>query len=114
MSADRKNITWKESLKLNHRAYMLFYHKYPQMIISRMALIIWKALTPYVSIYFSSLVIGELSGNKNVKRIELLVILTLASAAGISFISALLEKWKNTRSAGMGLKIKGILCRKAF
>lgn len=43
MSADRKNITWKESLKLNHRAYMLFYHKYPQMIISRMALIIWKA-----------------------------------------------------------------------
>lgn len=114
MSADRKNITWKESLKLNHRAYMLFYHKYPQMIISRMALIIWKALTPYVSIYFSSLVIGELSGNKNVKRIELLVILTLASAAGISFISALLEKWKNTRSAGMGLKIKGILCEKLF
>ena len=42
MSADRKNITWKESLKLNYRAYMLFYHKYPQMIISRMALIIWK------------------------------------------------------------------------
>ena len=114
MNPDKKNMPWKEMLKINHRAYMIFYKKYPGMIISRISLIIWKALTPYVGIYFSALIIEELSGNRSIERLRFLVLTSLLSAVGISLVSALLEKWKNTRSAGIGLKIKRILSEKLF
>lgn len=111
---DKKNRTWKEILKLNHRAYLLLYRKYPQMLLSRLGLAIWKAFTPYLGIYFSALIIEELSSGHSTKRIWSLVALTLLSAAGVSVVTALLEKWKNTQNAGMGLKIKRILCDKLF
>ena len=111
---DKYNITWKEMLKLNHRAYMLFYRKYPQMLLSRLSLAIWKALTPYVGIYFSALIIEELSGDCGTKRIWSLVVLTLLSASGVSVMTAILEKWKNTQNAGIGLKIRRIICEKLF
>lgn len=84
------------------------------MITSRISLIIWKALAPYVGIYFSALIIEELSGNRSIERLRFLVLTSLLSAAGISLVSALLEKCKNTRSAGIGLKIKRILSEKLF
>ena len=82
------------------------------MIISRISLIIWKALTPYINIYFSALIIEELSGSRDMERIRFLILAALLSAAGISLVSALFEKWKNTQSARIGLKIKHILCEK--
>lgn len=112
MKHNKGNMTWKEMLKLNHRAYRIFYKKYPRMIISRISLIIWKALTPYINIYFSALIIDELSGSRDMERIRFLILAALLSAAGISLVSALFEKWKNTQSARIGLKIKHILCEK--
>lgn len=52
MSQNKQRLSWLEMLKVNQRAYLLFYKRYPRMILSRFALIIWKALTPYVGIYF--------------------------------------------------------------
>lgn len=65
MSQNKQRLSWLEMLKVNQRAYLLFYKRYPRMILSRFALIIWKALTPYVGIYFSALIIEELAGAKN-------------------------------------------------
>ena len=101
MSQNKQRLSWLEMLKVNQRAYLLFYKRYPRMILSRFALIIWKALTPYVGIYFSALIIEELAGAKNPGRIRFLVLLTLFLIAAGSLVTALLEKWKNVQSAGM-------------
>ena len=114
MSQNKQRLSWLEMLKVNQRAYLLFYKRYPRMILSRFALIIWKALTPYVGIYFSALIIEELAGAKNPGRIRFLVLLTLFLIAAGSLVTALLEKWKNVQSAGMWLKIKKILSEKLF
>ena len=51
MKTNEKNISLKEALQLNHRAYKLFYRYYPKLILSQISLTIWKALTPYIIIY---------------------------------------------------------------
>ena len=114
MKTNEKNISLKEALQLNHRAYKLFYRYYPKLILSQISLTIWKALTPYIIIYLSALVIEELAGDRSPDRIRFLVTITLLSGAGISLISAFLKKWKRTWSAGLGMKIKRILCEKLF
>ena len=99
-------------LRLNNRALKLFYKRYPQMILSRLISVVWNSLTPYVSIYLSALVIDELAGSRNVERLQLLVIITLASAAVIALGTALLKKWTEAQSAGMWFKVENILSEK--
>lgn len=65
MKTNEKNISLKEALQLNHRAYKLFYRYYPKLILSQISLTIWKALTPYIIIYLSALVIEELAGDRS-------------------------------------------------
>lgn len=70
MKTNEKNISLKEALQLNHRAYKLFYRYYPKLILSQISLTIWKALTPYIIIYLSALVIEELAGDRSPDRIR--------------------------------------------
>lgn len=114
MKKDKKLKSWGEAIKLNHRAFKLFCKRYPQMILSRLISIIWTALTPYVGIYLSALVIDELAGNRNVERLKFLVLITLISAALISFGSALLNKWKTTQNTGLWMKFEHIFSEKLF
>ena len=99
-------------LRLNNRALKLFYKRYPQMILSRLISVVWNSLTPYVSIYLSALVIDELAGSRTVERLQLLVLITLASAAVIALGTALLKKWTEAQSAGMWFKVENILSEK--
>ena len=105
-------MPWREVLRLNNRALKLFYKRYPQMILSRLISVVWNSLTPYVSIYLSALVIDELAGSRNVERLQLLVLITLASAAVIALGTALLKKWTEAQSAGMWFKVENILSEK--
>ena len=100
MKKTEKRMSWKEVFQMNIRGLKMFYERYPQMVVSRFISVIWNALTPYVGIFLSALVIDELVGNRDIQRIQTLVIITLASAAVIALGTALLTKWKNTQSAG--------------
>ena len=51
-----------KAFKINVRAFKLLYERYPQMMLSRLFTEIWNSLTPYVGIYLSALIIGELAG----------------------------------------------------
>ena len=82
------------------------------MVLSRLLCVIWTSLTPYVGIYLSALVIDELAGSRNAARLRFLVLLTLGSAALIALISALLNKWKETRGAGLWFKVEHIFSEK--
>lgn len=112
MSKDAKPTPWREAMRINLRAFSLYWKHYPQMIISRLVSVIWDSLTPYVGIYLSALVIDELAGDRNPERLRLLVTLTLVSAALIALVGALIHKWKETHGAGLWYKVERILSQK--
>ena len=98
--------------QINIRAYKLFLQRYPQMILSRLLSVIWNALTPYVGIFLSALVINELAEDRDVKRLQMLVILTLAATAITTFGTDLLNKWKWSQGNGLGYNVRHIYSRK--
>ena len=112
MKKTKKQMSWREVFQMNIRGLKMFYERYPQMVISRFISVFWNALTPYVGIFLSALVVDELVGNRDVQRLQMLVIITLSSAAIIALGTALLNKWKNTQSAGEWLKIEHIVSEK--
>jgi ATP-binding cassette subfamily B protein len=112
MKKTEKKLSFEKVLKTNNRAIKLLYQHYPQMVVSNMASVIWNALTPYVGIYLSALVIDELAGNRNMERLQTLVLLTLVSAAVIALVTALLNKWKETQLAGYWMKLEHITSEK--
>lgn len=112
MEKKKKLKSWGEMIKLNNRAFKTFYKSYPQMVLSRFISVIWTALTPYVGIYLSALVIDELAGKRDGLRLRFLVLLTLGCTALIALVSAFLEKWKETQNAGLWFKVEHIFSEK--
>ena len=112
MKKTENKMTLGRAFRANNRALKLIYKHYPQMVISHLVSVIWNALTPYVGILLSALVIDELVENRDVRRLQMLVIITLASAAVIALGTALLNKWKNTQNTGDWLKIEHIVSEK--
>ena len=112
MKKTENKMTLGRAFRANNRALKLIYKHYPQMVISHLVSVIWNALTPYVGILLSALVIDELVGNRDIQRLQTLVIITLASAAVIALGTALLNKWKNTQNTGDWLKIEHIVSEK--
>lgn len=98
-------MPWSEAVKLNLRAIRLIKSRYPELVASNFTGVIFGALTPYVGIYMSALIIGELSGGRDPARLTRLVLITLISSAVISLAGALLSKWRKNAGANMWFKI---------
>ena len=86
-------------MKINRRALALMYKHFPGAVMSTFVSAVWGALTPYVGIYLSALIISELAGAKDKNRLITLVLISLISAAAISLVSALINKWKNVKNS---------------
>ena len=112
MEKTKKKNTWKQVFRSYRRALGLLYNTYPQLIISRFIHTMWTALTPYVNIYLSALVIEELAGERNPKRLLQLVGITLVTASTISLGTALLAKWKNVQEACRFYKDDAVFSKK--
>ena len=112
MKKTEKRMSWSKMFKLNNRAFKIFYKSHPQMVLFRLISVIWNALTPYVGIYLSALVIDELAGNRDVERLKILVIITLASAAVIALGTAFLNKWKQVHNEEFWLNVENSLSEK--
>jgi ATP-binding cassette subfamily B protein len=100
------------AFEVNYRALKLLYKYYPQMVVSHIVSVIWSALTPYIGILLSALVIDELAGNRDIEHLQTLVIITLVSTAVIALGTAFLNKWKETQSKGDWIKFEHILSEK--
>jgi len=86
MKKEKKMISWSRAYKINHRAIKLLCSRYPQMLLSHFMFTIWTAITPYLGIYLSALIIGELAGEKDAKRLTWLVCFTLITEAAAAFL----------------------------
>ena len=82
----------KEAMKMTLRAMKLLYRANPKYTAMSIVSTIWSALTPYVGIYLSALIIGELAGGRDSEKLILYFLLSLVSAAVIAIISAFINK----------------------
>ena len=112
MNKENKLLSYHKAWQINKRAFTLIYKRYPQMILSRLICIVWDALTPYVGIYLSALLIEELSESRDTSIIKNLVLIILCSITIISLVAAFLHKWRDTACAGLYYKIQQILSEK--
>ena len=102
------------SIAINARTLKLLYKKDPQIIVSTIINSIWTALTPYVKIYLSALIIEELAGARTVDPIKILVLITVVSLAIIALISALIKRWNDAQSSNLYFKIESFYTDKLF
>ncbi len=114
MQKEKQQMPWREAMRINSRAFQIFFRRYPQMVISCLLSVVWDSLTPYIGIYLSALVIDELAGSRNPDRLRLLVSITLVSAAAIALGTAFLNKWKETHDAGLWYKVDAVMIQKLF
>ena len=85
----------KDAAKMTLRAVKLLYKANPKYVLIRLIETVWSALTPYVGIYLSALIISELAGSRDPEKLKMYVILSLSSAAVIAIVTALINKGKS-------------------
>lgn len=94
---EKREKSLYEGFKLFLRAvrvsHTLERRLYPTIFIANAI----SALTPYVVIYFSALILNELSSYRRPEYLWKLVILTIGISGGLSLISAILRHVRNKR-----------------
>lgn len=104
MEKKDNRLSFREAYKLNNRAFKMVSKKYPGMISSRIICVIWSAITPYITIYLSALIVGELAGARDAERLKKLVLATLGAEVLFAFVGALLTRWRNYKNTGLYFK----------
>ena len=89
---DKKLLSFREAWRINLRAIKLFWRMSPHAMLYKTIETVWGALTPYVGIWLSALIIEELSGARSPERLKTLIFAALISAAFFSLVSALLGR----------------------
>lgn len=90
---------WKQIFQMHIRAFRIMNGYCPGMFPLMAVRAVWGALTPYIGIWLSAQLIGELSGARRMEEIRELVLLSLCSAIGIAVVGALLDRWQNVLSS---------------
>lgn len=85
----------REAAKMTLRGLRVLYRENPQSITAQILDVVWSALTPYVGIYLSALIIGELAGGRDPEKLKMYVLLALVSAAVIALVSAFIKRARN-------------------
>ena len=109
-----KEISFREAFRLNQRAIQICWKEYPWVFLSSAAFSLVNALAPYVGIWLSAKIINELAGGRDIQTLIRLVTAALVSAAALSLLRAVLERWKNSQHAGYWNKTQKIYTDKFF
>ncbi len=89
-------VPMREMWRMELRAWRIFWKRCPELFISIALSALFKSLAPYVTIWFSARLIGELAGGRDSQMLARWALATLLVTAAVSLISAALQRWKNT------------------
>lgn len=111
---EKREKSLYEGFKLFLRAvrvsHTLERRLYPTIFIANAI----SALTPYVVIYFSALILNELSSYRRPEYLWKLVILTIGISGGLSLISAILRHVRNKQYEVFQVNYRKLFVDKAF
>ncbi len=91
---NKKKISAREAWRMQRRAAKLFYAERPALRAVNWLYAAFKSLSPYVLIWLSAQIIGELTGARDAHRLTVLAIAAVAAAALLPLITAALERWQ--------------------
>ena len=97
MAKNEQQVSMKEAIWLNWRAFKLLNQRCPGLFPSTVLHAVASAVTPYVPIYFSARLIDELAGLCRAETLGKWVLLTVLSSAILTMITAGLERWKDAK-----------------
>ena len=92
MEENKKKVSSREAWRLHRRAAKLFYAERPALHAVNWLYAAFKSLSPYVLIYLSAQIIGELTGTRDAHRLTVLAVAAVAAASLLPLITAALER----------------------
>ncbi len=95
---EEKKLSYSESWKLNLRALGIWKKICPNLFISMIVSAAVSAVVPYVAIFFSAKIIGELAGRRNPEELIKWVIITLIVTGICQLINSAASRWYHYES----------------
>lgn len=89
-----RDLSWKDVFYLNQRAVNIWWKRYPQALLSDIVYQIICVLSPYLTIWFSARIIGELAGDRNRDILFSLILALLLSNVLLGILHAICKHWK--------------------
>lgn len=87
MEENKKKVSSREAWRLHRRAAKLFYAERPALHAVDWLYAAFKSLSPYVLIYLSAQIIGELTGARDAHRLTVLAVAAAAAASLLPLIT---------------------------
>lgn len=109
---DTARLSRRDAARYNLRAFKTIYATRKKVLALRMTKLAFAALTPYVGIRLSALLLDELAGARNPERLTALVLWIIGSAAVITLVQSLLDRWHDAEQAGMYIHIGHLMSDK--
>ena len=95
MAKKTNKVTLRETWQIHWRAYKDIRHYCPGVFAVTAMHSIVKALTPYVTVFFSARIIDELAGLRRAEELARLVVIALVAIGMMTLLTGLLLHWKN-------------------
>lgn len=109
---DTNRLSRRDAVRYNLRAFRTVYSTRKKVLALRMSKLAFAALTPYIGIRLSALLLDELAGARNPERLTALVLWIIGSAAVITLVQSLLDRWHDAEQAGMYIHIGHLMSDK--
>lgn len=90
---EKNKMTWRKAFRLNSRAMKLWWEKEPKMFAANILNRIVYAAMPYINIWFSARIIGELAGERNRERLFSLILSLLLLDVFLGVAGAAIKHW---------------------
>ncbi len=97
----KDNISYREVLLLHKRGLMIFWRICPGIFLSRACYALMTGITPYVTIYLSARLVGELAGERDIRQIVIWVAAVLAAGLLLGIGSGCIKRWKLYENASI-------------
>ena len=98
MAKNKDKVTLKEVAQIHWRAYKDVSHLCPGVFAVTAIHSIAKAISPYVTVFFSARIINELAGQRRMEELISLVITALISMGTMTLVTGLLQRWREVIS----------------
>lgn len=96
MAKKRDKTTLRETWQIHWRAYKDIRHLCPGVFAVTAIHSITKALSPYVTVFFSARIINELAGARRTDALTRLVAMALVCMGLMTLLTGLLQCWRNS------------------
>lgn len=93
--SEEKKIGVRQVWNMTFRGWKLYWKLCPGWFVSEFLRDMVRAVSPYVTIWISAQLIGELAGARDPRQLLRWVVIQLAAAAAMSLLAGVLERWNN-------------------